>query len=137
MSNKAFVRYLWLTIAAVSFALGTAGILLPLLPTVPFYMLTVLCLAKGSERLHKKFIESSLYQKNVAEFSKTRSMPIRTKVRIMCVVTFLMSAGAYFMREHAVALAVMGGVWIAHLVALTFFVKSSVRKADGTDGSDM
>ena len=49
------VRYVFLTIGAISFALGTAGIVLPLLPTVPFYMLTLFCLARGSERLHKMF----------------------------------------------------------------------------------
>ena len=35
--------------------LGTAGIVLPLLPTVPFYMLTLFCLARGSERFHNMF----------------------------------------------------------------------------------
>ena len=38
------VRYVFLTIGSISFALGTAGIVLPLLPTVPFYMLTLFCL---------------------------------------------------------------------------------------------
>ena len=33
--SNVVVRYVFLTIGAISFALGTAGIVLPLLPTVP------------------------------------------------------------------------------------------------------
>ena len=43
--SNVVIRYIFLTIGAISFALGTAGIVLPLLPTVPFYMLTLFCLA--------------------------------------------------------------------------------------------
>jgi len=62
------VRYVFLTIGAISFALGTAGIVLPLLPTVPFYMLTLFCLFRGSERFTNMFLASSLYKKNVVVF---------------------------------------------------------------------
>ena len=63
--SNVVVRYVFLAIGAISFALGTAGIVLPLLPTVPLYMLTLFCLARGSERFYKMFLESSLYQKTV------------------------------------------------------------------------
>ena len=46
--SNVVVRYVFLAIGAISFALGTAGIVLPLLPTVPLYMLTLFCLARGS-----------------------------------------------------------------------------------------
>lgn len=52
------IRYFWITIGAISFVLGTAGIVLPLLPTVPFYMLAVFALTRGSERFHRMFMES-------------------------------------------------------------------------------
>ena len=35
-------------------ALGTIGIALPILPTVPFYLLTAFCFANSSERLHTR-----------------------------------------------------------------------------------
>ena len=76
--SNVVVRYVFLTIGAISFALGTAGIVLPLLPTVPLYMLALFCLARGSERLHKMFLESSLYQKTVGAYERDKSLTLRT-----------------------------------------------------------
>jgi uncharacterized membrane protein YbaN (DUF454 family) len=45
-------RGLWIALGCVCLGLGTIGVVLPILPTVPFYMATVFCFAKGSERLH-------------------------------------------------------------------------------------
>ena len=47
ISWRRFIKAGWLTLGLLSLALGTAGIVLPLLPTVPFYMLTVFALPKG------------------------------------------------------------------------------------------
>ena len=41
------MRYLWLGVGMTALALGTAGIVLPLLPTVPFYLLAAFCFAKS------------------------------------------------------------------------------------------
>ena len=65
ISWRRFIKAGWLTLGFLSLALGTAGIVLPLLPTVPFYMLTVFCFAKGSNRLHDWFRQSDLYKKHL------------------------------------------------------------------------
>ena len=118
------VRYVFLTIGSISFALGTAGIVLPLLPTVPFYMLTLFCLARGSERLHKMFLASSLYQKTVAAYERDKALTLRAKLSILASVTTIMLIGAYFSRNIPIALIIMAVVWIAHVIALLFVVKT-------------
>ena len=47
------IRYIWIILGAISFGLGSLGIVLPLLPTVPFYLFAVFCFARGSKRLCK------------------------------------------------------------------------------------
>ena len=122
--SNVVVRYVFLAIGAISFALGTAGIVLPLLPTVPLYMLALFCLARGSERLHKMFLASSLYQKTVAAYERDKALTLRTKLSILASVTTIMAIGAYFSQNMPVALIVMGLVWIGHVIALAFIVKT-------------
>ena len=122
--SNVVVRYIFLTIGAISFVLGTAGIVIPLLPTVPFYMLTLFCLARGSERFHKMFLESSLYQKTVGAYERDKALTLRTKLSILASVTIIMAIGAYFSQNMPVALIVMGLVWIGHVIALVFIVKT-------------
>lgn len=122
--SNVVVRYIFLTIGAISFVLGTAGIVIPLLPTVPFYMLTLFCLARGSERFHKMFLESSLYQKTVGAYERDKALTLRTKLSILASVTTIMAIGAYFSQNMPVALIVMDLVWIGHVIALAFIVKT-------------
>ena len=122
--SNVVVRYVFLAIGAISFALGTAGIVLPLLPTVPFYMLTLFCLARGSERFHKMFLESILYQKTVGAYERDKALTLRTKLSILLSVTTIMAIGAYFSQDMLIALIVMGLVWIGHIIALAFIVKT-------------
>ena len=122
--SNVVVRYVFLTLGAITFALGTAGIVLPLLPTVPLYMLALFCLARGSEQLHKMFLESSLYQKTVGAYERDKALTLRTKLSILASVTTIMAIGAYFSQNMPVALIVMGLVWIGHVIALAFIVKT-------------
>ena len=39
-------------------------------------MLTLFCLARGSERFHKMFLESSLYQKTVGAYERDKAFSI-------------------------------------------------------------
>ena len=122
--SNVVVRYIFLTIGAISFCLGTAGIVLPVLPTVPFYMITLFCLARGSERFHRMFLESSLYQKTVGAYERDKALTLRTKLSILTSVTAIMMIGAYFSRNIPIALIIMSIVWIAHIIALAFIVKT-------------
>ena len=51
MKNKNPLRIFWILLGFLCLGLGAVGIVLPILPTVPFFMATVFCFAKSSKRL--------------------------------------------------------------------------------------
>ncbi|MDY5409464.1 YbaN family protein [Veillonella caviae] len=122
--SNVVIRYIFLTIGTISFCLGTAGIVLPILPTVPFYMLTLFCLARGSERFHRMFLGSQLYKKTVGAYERDKALTLRAKLSILASVTTIMLIGAYFSRNIPIALIIIAVVWVAHVIALLFVVKT-------------
>ena len=75
-------------------ALGTVGIFLPILPTTPFYLLAVLCFAKGSTFFHRWFTSTKLYKKHLENFVNSRTMTLKTKLGILIPVTLMLALAA-------------------------------------------
>lgn len=80
-------RLFFLVLGCVCLGLGCIGVVLPVLPTVPFFLVTVFCFAKSSQRLHSWFVGTRLYQKHLDSFVKKKGMTVQTKVGIMVPVT--------------------------------------------------
>lgn len=104
--------------------LGTVGMILPILPTVPFYMATAFCFAKSSEKLHRWFISSEMYKKHLQSFVEKRGMLLKTKLTILTTVTLLMGFGFVMMSRVPVARVILAVVWVCHIIYFVFGVKT-------------
>lgn len=76
-------RLFWLLGGLLCMGLGTIGVALPILPTVPFYMATVFCFAKSSKRLHDWFLGTKLYKRHLQSFAEKKEMTKRTKCSVI------------------------------------------------------
>lgn len=63
-------KILYIMIGCISLGLGIIGVILPILPTVPFVLLAAFCFARSSERLDGWFKNTKLYEEWYDETSK-------------------------------------------------------------------
>lgn len=75
-----FARRLLVLAGTVSLGLGTLGILIPLLPTTPFLLLTAACYIRSSERLYKWLMDHRLYGKFLHNYMEKRAISLNVKI---------------------------------------------------------
>jgi hypothetical protein len=119
-------RLFFILLGCLSLALGCVGIVLPILPTVPFFLVTVFCFANSSQRLHDWFLGTKLYQNHLDSFVKKKGMTVRTKATILTSVTLLMGFGFFMMARKGLTIpcAILAVVWVCHLIYFVFGVKT-------------
>ena len=88
--NKAN-KYFYITLGFIALGLGLIGVILPILPTTPFLLVTSFCCAKGSERFHTWFINTNIYKKHLESFVKERAMTLKQKVVLLSFVNFMLA----------------------------------------------
>jgi len=67
-------------IGCISLVLGIAGIVLPVLPTTPFLLLTAACFAKGSTRFYDWLMNHPWLGPYIENYRSGRGMPMKTKL---------------------------------------------------------
>ena len=118
-------KIIYVCLGFVCFALGTIGVFLPFLPTVPFYMATAFFFGCSSERLHSWFIGSDLYKKHLEELVQRKSMPLKSKIVVLSMVTLVMGFGFMMMSRVPVARVVLVIIWLLHVIYLSFVIKTN------------
>ena len=119
-------RISFVVLGCISLALAVLGVVLPILPTVPFLALAAFCFAKSSDRLNNWLINTKFYQNNLADFKAGKGMTVKTKVRILTTVTLVMAVGLIVMLMKGVTVGsiILSVVWLGHIYYFGFKVKT-------------
>lgn len=119
------LKLAFIVIGFISLILGVIGILIPILPTTPFLLLSSVCFLKGSSKLDLWFRNTKIYKKNVDPFLKNKTLTINTKISIICSLTLIFSIGFYFTKNLLLVRIILVLIWFIHILYFTLFIKST------------
>ena len=95
------MRIIFLISGILSLGIGVIGVILPILPTTPFLLLTGFLFSKSSDRYRDWFRSTKIYQRHLKDFDETRSMTIRQK-RVLMIVSDTMILLSFFLTDITV-----------------------------------
>ena len=117
-------KIIYIVIGSICLGLGAIGAVIPLLPTVPFLLVSACCYAKSSEKLNNWFKSTKLYKNNLESYVEGKGMTKKSKVKIMLMVTILMLIGFAMMHAVVVGRIVLAAVWVFHVLYFVFGIKT-------------
>ncbi|EKS4342138.1 TPA: YbaN family protein [Clostridium botulinum] len=117
-------RVLLLIIGFISLGLGVIGVFLPILPTVPFLLLSSFCFIKSSKRISIWFENTNIYKKHVRSFKENKAMTLKTKLSILIPV-YVMLITLFFVKD---ILAMRIAIVVLLVVKTIVFIKIKTLK---------
>ncbi|MGL4910793.1 MAG: YbaN family protein [Romboutsia sp.] len=110
--NK-MIKTIFITIGILSLVLASIGMLLPVLPTTPFLLVSSFCFAKGSDKFDKWFKSSKIYKNNLESFVENKSMKLRQKIFLLLFADIMI----------AFPLVILDNIYIKMLLILIVLFK--------------
>lgn len=93
----------------IAFGIGIAGVILPVLPGLPFFLVSSYCFAKSSKRIENWFKNTKVYEKYVMAFRQKKGMTLKEKMRInliadICIILSLYQVDLFWVQCMMIAL---------------------------------
>jgi uncharacterized membrane protein YbaN (DUF454 family) len=93
-------RYFLICVAFISIFLGLIGIVVPLLPTTPFFILALACFARSSEHFHQKLLKTPYIGPLLIEWEVDRKIDKNRKKQIFLVVVCSFALSLFFLQSR-------------------------------------
>lgn len=117
MATPTRFRWLWWIVAYVALGLGLAGILLPVLPTVPFILLAAFAAARGSEKLHTRLLNDPRTGPMIVAWQEhgaisRRAKWLATAMMVFCAVLLFVVAPKLWIPIVVTLIMTTVGTWL-------------------------
>ncbi len=112
------MRLIWLLIGWVSLGVGAIGLILPVMPTVPFVLLAAFCFARGSKTVYNWLIHNKTFGPMIKDWQERGAISRKTKwittISLIAAVFLAIAIGAptlVIIIEALIFLAILIFVW--------------------------
>lgn len=89
-------RYVYIGLGTFFLVLGAVGIVVPLLPTTPFWLLTCWFYLRSSKRLYERFLSNRHVGPSLRDYMENRMIPLRAKIYSLTVMWASLLFTAFF-----------------------------------------
>ena len=88
-------KVILITIGSISLSLGIIGIFVPLLPTVPFLLLTASCYVRSSDRLYHWLLSHRYFGRIITDYRENKVIPLPAKITSLVLLWASISLSAF------------------------------------------
>ncbi|MFR4520319.1 MAG: YbaN family protein [Fusobacterium sp.] len=81
------------------FIFGTIGIVIPLLPTTPFYLLSAFLFRKSSERCYNFLLNNRIFGKYIRDYHERKGITLKNKINSIAVLSIGIGWSMYKMEN--------------------------------------
>jgi uncharacterized protein len=124
------VRALLLGAGTISLVLGAIGIVLPILPTTPFLLLSAACYLRSSERMHKWLLGNRWFGEYIRNYQAGKGIPLKTKIVALAFLwVAIVYSAFFFLNEILIGQAALMAIAFAvsiHLIRLPTLKKQPI-----------
>ena len=120
MVKSRILRVLLMIVGFISLGLGVVGIILPILPTAPFLLLTSFCFVKSSTKFHNWFLNSKIYKKYLENFVRNKAMLLRNELILLLAVSLMLLLTIYFTNNLVVTIILTILIFFKYLYFVLF-----------------
>ena len=93
LHRSIWVRRVFIGLGFISLLVGFVGVLLPVLPTVPFVLLAAFCFARGSSRFHRWLLDHRFTGPLIRDWYQHQSIRRSTRqgATLLILLSFILS----------------------------------------------
>ncbi len=115
-------KKLYAFIGILSVGMGVLGVILPLLPHTPFFLLAAYLFSKSSPKLHHWLLHNKWFGRYIRDYKEGRGIPLRTK--IVTIAFALVSLTVSFLLIDMTEIR-----WLLIVIAVTFTIYIAIKKS--------
>ena len=113
--NPKLKRFFFFSCGSLSLILGTIGIFLPILPTVPFVLLAAFCFSRSNERIHQWMLDHPYMGPFIKAWRLDGIIPIKIKFLATFLVTLSFGATIIFVKVKLIIKLIVLSIGISLL----------------------
>ena len=120
-AGESLVRVLLFIAGTIFLVLGIIGVVLPILPTTPFLLLSAACYLRSSTRAHHWLYNNRVFGNYLRNYRDRKGLPLRAKIITISLLWAAISYSAFFivnLLAVQVLLFIIAVAVSAHLISL-------------------